>query len=907
MLRHRARATPWAEGGEGGSRPEKRSRSRIVHRVCLPGRGKRAAPHESDASRAAVREVDTPAGQASERALAAAASTVGLCAQATRAARPRGREGPRRLAARARLPGARRARGRGLAGRRRQRQVRHVRPRRRDLRSPAATARCSRPHASPGSARCRSSGEPRQPGFPDRDHGGRAVGDRRARAARRGHDRPPAHAARDREAQRAARRRSIRAQRRRAEPRLARRIIDVETHVDGKFLALLGRRRDHRHAHGLDGVLAVGGRADRAPVGARRGTGADLSHTLSVRPIVIDDGSVLAFGCARPARSCCSRSDGQQTVRRCRGHGRGDALAALRVPRALAGAGFYDLLRTSLAGRARRLACCARCASTTSALIEDLVLGFGAGLNAVTGETGAGKSLLQRALAIAAGHRAGSEMVRAGCVGARRGGVRARGARRSRSGARLDALGIPASASGEIRIRRTIARNGRSQVVINDRPATVATLLEIGSALIHLQGQQTSRCASRRPRRTSRCSDQAAGTESEASRYRATYARLTGDRDASRRARAWCGAARAPARGRALRLRGAGAGEARARRRGGDADGRSHASAQRREARARSERGGRAPARGRRRGARDGAVDGETSRRARGGRSRLEDVAASLAQAADPLADAVRGLDYVEGLESDPQRLEVIEERPRAARAPGPQARRRRRRRTDRAPRGAARGDRELGVGPRRPDRALRAELARAADEAWRLAAELSAARRRGADRLAQAMDAEPRVARHGRRALTVRFEPLPPGPTRGGSGPHARRCGRSGRWGLDWVEFDLAANPGEGARPLARIASGGEPSRIMLALRNVAGGAAVPTLVFDEVDAGIGGATGRIVGRRLHALVRRHQVISITHPHRSRRSPTTTTRSSRTAIAGAPGRASRGDRRRASASWRAC
>ena len=53
------------------------------------------------------------------------------------------------------------------------------------------------------------------------------------------------------------------------------------------------------------------------------------------------------------------------------------------------------------------------------ALIEDLVLGFGAGLNAVTGETGAGKSLLQRALAIAAGHRAGSEMVRAGCEAAR--------------------------------------------------------------------------------------------------------------------------------------------------------------------------------------------------------------------------------------------------------------------------------------------------------------------------------------------------------------------------------------------------------------------------------------------------------------------------------------------------------
>jgi DNA repair protein RecN (Recombination protein N) len=83
---------------------------------------------------------------------------------------------------------------------------------------------------------------------------------------------------------------------------------------------------------------------------------------------------------------------------------------------------------------------------------------------------------------------------------------------------------------------------------------------------------------------------------------------------------------------------------------------------------------------------------------------------------------------------------------------------------------------------------------------------------------------------------------------------------------GFERVEFLLAANPGEGARPLARIASGGELSRIMLALRHVAGSGSVPTLVFDEVDAGIGGAAAEVVGRRLRSLAARHQIVCITH-----------------------------------------
>lgn len=92
------------------------------------------------------------------------------------------------------------------------------------------------------------------------------------------------------------------------------------------------------------------------------------------------------------------------------------------------------------------------------------------------------------------------------------------------------------------------------------------------------------------------------------------------------------------------------------------------------------------------------------------------------------------------------------------------------------------------------------------------------------------------------------------------------RRVAVSGR-GIDSVEFLLSANPGEPPRPLAKVASGGELSRIMLALRCILAEAdAVPTLVFDEIDAGIGGRTGQVVGEKLYTLGTRRQVICVTH-----------------------------------------
>lgn len=84
---------------------------------------------------------------------------------------------------------------------------------------------------------------------------------------------------------------------------------------------------------------------------------------------------------------------------------------------------------------------------------------------------------------------------------------------------------------------------------------------------------------------------------------------------------------------------------------------------------------------------------------------------------------------------------------------------------------------------------------------------------------------------------------------------------------GIDQIEFLIAPNPGEGLKPLVKIASGGETSRLMLALKNVLARAdSVPTLIFDEIDQGIGGRVGTIVGHKLWLLSRHHQVLCVTH-----------------------------------------
>ncbi|MGH2986039.1 MAG: DNA repair protein RecN, partial [Solirubrobacterales bacterium] len=135
--------------------------------------------------------------------------------------------------------------------------------------------------------------------------------------------------------------------------------------------------------------------------------------------------------------------------------------------------------------------------------------------------------------------------------------------------------------------------------------------------------------------------------------------------------------------------------------------------------------------------------------------------------------------------------------------------------------------------------------------ERGRLAKRLSAARRKAAVRLSERVAAElDELAMEGAR-LEVSLEPHPDG---------------FGACGSETVEFTVATNPGMPKSPLRDAASGGELSRIMLALTGLAGDEAGRTLVFDEVDAGIGGNTARAVGERLRRLGEGRQVICITH-----------------------------------------
>ena len=100
-----------------------------------------------------------------------------------------------------------------------------------------------------------------------------------------------------------------------------------------------------------------------------------------------------------------------------------------------------------------------------------------------------------------------------------------------------------------------------------------------------------------------------------------------------------------------------------------------------------------------------------------------------------------------------------------------------------------------------------------------------------------------------------------------GGAGTEYIPESAVGPGGIDSVEFMISPNVGEDLRPMAKIASGGELSRIMLALKTIlARSSSVETLVFDEIDSGIAGATAAIIGEKLRSLARYHQIVCITH-----------------------------------------
>jgi DNA repair protein RecN (Recombination protein N) len=159
---------------------------------------------------------------------------------------------------------------------------------------------------------------------------------------------------------------------------------------------------------------------------------------------------------------------------------------------------------------------------------------------------------------------------------------------------------------------------------------------------------------------------------------------------------------------------------------------------------------------------------------------------------------------------------------------------------------------------------ALEGDLARVEERAGGLAAELSAARSRAAASLTAAM--REALQGLGLKGTDLVVEVAQTGSDTGLALPDGRRVASS-QTGVDSIAFLVSFNPGEQLRPLEKAASGGETSRFLLAVKSVLAEAdRIPTLVFDEVDVGVGGRAATVVGERLRHLSRSHQVLSITH-----------------------------------------
>ena len=233
----------------------------------------------------------------------------------------------------------------------------------------------------------------------------------------------------------------------------------------------------------------------------------------------------------------------------------------------------------------------------------------------------------------------------------------------------------------------------------------------------------------------------------------------------------------------------------------------------------------------------------------------LAERAASLLYELQDLSREVHG--YLGGLEADPERLNVVEERldlyTRLERKHGGSVT------TVLEHAEHCRAERERLVNAGAETARLEGELETTIAEVERLAGELTQARREGAAGLAEAVALELEQVAMDDARFEVCVTPR--------GAPEADPLAGYAATGADSVEFLIAPNPGVPPGPLREIASGGELSRVMLALMTVATGAGgAGTVVFDEVDAGLGGATARVVGEKLRALAEERQSLCITH-----------------------------------------
>ncbi|MBE3573945.1 MAG: DNA repair protein RecN [Firmicutes bacterium] len=503
------------------------------------------------------------------------------------------------------------------------------------------------------------------------------------------------------------------------------------------------------------------------------------------------------------------------------------------------------------------------------ALIDEVSLPLQPGLNVLTGETGAGKSILIDALALLLGARANADLIRTGKEAAV---VEAAFAVAPSSPvwAALAELGVEADPQGPdpLLVSRELSRSGRNRCRINGRMVTVPALGEVIGHLVDLHAQHEHQSLLQ-PSRQRALLDAFAGEPvlKLARQVAGLYEEMrTKEEDLRNRRQREADVARQ------LDLLEYQAREiASARLQPGEDE---ELEAERRllrnagQAAALGDRVHRLLAGGEGGGEEAGALNllGQASADVQ----RLLTLAPSLAEAGRLLesaqievAEAARQVaDFLSRLEADPARLNAVEERladlAELKRKYGPSlpevleyARKIQHELED-----LRHFDENLA--------ASQAEVERLRQEWLHLALQLSEARREAARRLEAALSRElPDLALASARLLVqVSYEE----DAGGLPGPDGRRL-RPGSHGVDSVEFLFTANPGEPPRPLGRVASGGELSRLMLALKTVLAQVdQVPTLIFDEIDTGISGRTAQAVAEKLARLSRRRQVICVTH-----------------------------------------
>ncbi|NLF56631.1 MAG: DNA repair protein RecN [Candidatus Hydrogenedens sp.] len=481
------------------------------------------------------------------------------------------------------------------------------------------------------------------------------------------------------------------------------------------------------------------------------------------------------------------------------------------------------------------------------ALIDRLEVDFAPGFNVLTGETGAGKSIVVGALNLVLGARASSDIIRTGETTAR---VEAL-FRLEKVSARLKTLLSQQGIELEedcLLLARTVSADGRGRAFAGGQLVPVSVLSEIGDELVDLHGQHEHQSLLRPDRQTDLV-DAFAGTEADAARMAERMGALgeldreiaqleTDDRDRARRmdflrfevseidAAGLQPGEEEELRGRLRRITHAEKVHALANS--------AHAALYESEEGAAVDR-------------LDAALSDVTE---------LAEILEEFRELAGQLSEARAQIEAVADelrrhttlAEFDPAELDELNRRQAQLgalkRKYGPDIAAILEYREKAAAELAAYEGRDARL------ETLRRRRAVLLAEAEKAAAELSAARRKAAAKLDRRVaDALRDLDMRGARFET-RFEAVP-------------LCAR----GVDRIEFLLAANSGEKPKPLRQVASGGEISRIMLALKAVfAGMDRIPTLVFDEIDAGVGGAVARRVAEKMAALARSHQVLCVSH-----------------------------------------